>query len=165
MQETPHLIDSIHWQEYLIEAWALGMFMLSACLFTALLEYPSSPVYQHLSYAILRRGLIGLAMGITAIGLIYSPWGKRSGAHMNPSVTLTFLRLGKIPPWDALFYIVFQFLGGLAGVLLTALTLGKLFTQAPVNWVVTVPGPAGVGAAFAGELLIAFLMMGMIVTV
>jgi aquaporin Z len=97
--------------------------------------------------------------------LIYSPWGKRSGAHMNPAVTLTFFRLGKIPPWDAFFYVVFQFLGGLAGVLVTALALGRAFADPPVNYVVTVPGPAGNAVAFSGELLIAFIMMGMIVVV
>jgi aquaporin Z len=31
-------------------------------------------------------------MGLTAVGLIYSPWGQRSGGHLNPSVTLTFWR-------------------------------------------------------------------------
>ncbi len=154
-----------HWPEYLMEAAALGIFMVSAGAFTALLEWPGSPALRAIPDGNARRALIGLAMGGTAMGLIYSPWGKRSGAHMNPAVTLTFLRLGKIPPWDALFYIVFQFLGGLAGVLLTALALGRVFTQAPVSWVATVPGPAGVPAAFAGELVIAFFMMAMIVTV
>ena len=38
---------------------------------------------------------------LTAVAIIYSPWGKQSGAHINPSVTLTFLRLGKIQGWDA----------------------------------------------------------------
>ena len=33
-----------HWPEYLIEAWALGTFMVSAALFTALLEYPGCAV-------------------------------------------------------------------------------------------------------------------------
>ena len=44
---------------------------------------------------------MGIAMGLTAVALIYSPLGARSGAHMNPAVTLTFLRLGKIAPVDA----------------------------------------------------------------
>ena len=48
---------------------------------------------------------MGLAMGLTAIGIIYSPWGKQSGAHLNPAVTLTFFRLGKVAPWDAVFYV------------------------------------------------------------
>lgn len=154
-----------HWPEYLMEAAALGLFMISAGAFTALLEYPTSFVHQAIPNGDVRRALIGVAMGSTAMGLIYSPWGRRSGAHMNPAVTLTFLRLGKIPLWDAFFYIVWQFLGGLAGVLVTALALGRAFTGPPVNYVVTVPGPAGNAAAFAGELLIAFIMMGMIVIV
>ncbi|MEI9898643.1 MAG: aquaporin [Chthoniobacter sp.] len=154
-----------HWPEYLMEAVALGIFMISAGAFTALLEYPGSFVHQVIPNGDIRRALIGVAMGSTAMGLIYSPWGQRSGAHMNPAVTLTFLRLGKIPPWDAFFYVVFQFLGGLAGVLVTALALGKVFTGPPVNYVATVPGLAGNAVAFTGELLIAFVMMGMIVVV
>jgi aquaporin Z len=154
-----------HWPEYLMEAAALGIFMISAGAFTALLEYPGSPAHQDIPNGDLRRALIGVAMGTTAMGIIYSPWGKRSGAHMNPAVTLTFLRLGKIPPWDAFFYVVFQFLGGLMGVLLTAWALGSCFTQAPVNYVVTIPGDFGILAAFTGEFIAAFIMMAMIIYV
>jgi aquaporin Z len=84
---------------------------------------------------------------------------------MNPAITITFFRLGKIPPWDAFFYIVFQFAGGLGGVLLTAWILGASFTEPPVNYVATIPGPAGDWAAFAGELTISFIIMAMIVYV
>ena len=85
-----------HWPEYLIEAWALGMFMISAGVVTVLVEHPDFGVPEVIESAALRRALIGLAMGATAIALIYSPWGRRSGAHMNPAVTLTFWRLGKV---------------------------------------------------------------------
>jgi aquaporin Z len=154
-----------HWPEYLMEAAALGIFMVSAGVFTTLLEWPGSLAHHEIANPDLRRALIGVAMGATATGIIYSPWGKRSGAHMNPAVTLTFLRLGKIPPADALFYVVFQFLGGLIGVLLTAMALGKSFTQLPVSYVVTVPGALGNWPAFTGEFVAAFLMMGMIIYV
>jgi aquaporin Z len=154
-----------HWPEYLMEAAALGIFMVSAGVFTTLLEYPRSLVHLAIPNADLRRAMIGVAMGGTAAGLIYSPWGKRSGAHMNPAITAAFLRLGKIPLWDALFYVVFQFAGGLAGVLLTACALGAWFTGAPVNYVATVPGPKGELPAFAGELAIGLIMMAMIVYV
>src|SRR2546430_8485156 len=40
-----------------------------------------------------RRALMGLAMGLTAIALIHSPWGKRSGAHLNPAVDRKSTRL------------------------------------------------------------------------
>jgi aquaporin Z len=154
-----------HWPEYLMEAAALGIFMISAGAFTTLLESPQSVLGRAHLGPVLTRALIGFAMGGTAMGLIYSPWGKRSGAHMNPAITITFLRLGKIPPWDAFFYIVFQFAGGVAGVLLTAWILGANFTNPPVNTIVTVPGPAGNWPAFAGELTISFIIMGMIVYV
>src|SRR6266446_5140974 len=116
---------STHWPEYFIEAAALGTFMVSACIFVVLFEHPSSPVHQSFeSASMFRRALIGLAMGLTAIGIICSPWGQRSGAHMNPAVTLTFLALGKIAPWDALFYVVAQFAGGIAGVLVSRWIIG-----------------------------------------
>src|SRR6266567_5172660 len=98
-----------------MEAAALGTFMLSACVFTVLFEHPMSPITQSIESAPLRNALIGLAMALTFLGIVYSPWGKRSGAHMNPAVTLTFLTLGKVNRWDALFYIAFQFAGGILG--------------------------------------------------
>jgi aquaporin Z len=88
-------------------------------------------------------------MGLTAIALIYSPWGQRSGAHMNPATTLTFLRLGKVMPWDAAFYVAAQFVGGVCGMLLSKLLLGSLLAHPSVNHVATVPGSVGVAGAFA----------------
>ena len=87
-----------HWPEYLMEAAELGLFMISAGVFVSLLEHPASPVRQAIADPVLRRVLIGLAMGLTAISIVYSPLGQRSGAHFNPAVTLTFFRLGKVAP-------------------------------------------------------------------
>ena len=84
-----------HWPEYLIEGWALGTFMVVAGLVATLLGAPASPVRRALPDPVWRNAAGGIAMGLTAIALIHSGWGKRSGAHMNPAVTLTFLRLGK----------------------------------------------------------------------
>src|ERR1051325_661633 len=154
-----------HWPEYLMEAAALGMFMISAALFTALLEYPGSPAHAAVPNGDVRRALIGLAMGLTAVGLIYSPWGQQSGAHMNPATTVTFLRLGKVKPWDALFYIIAQILGGTVGVLMSKLLLGEVIAHPSVSYVVTVPGPAGAGVAFAAEVIIACGMMFMVLLV
>jgi aquaporin Z len=158
MRESLHQ----HWPEYLIEAACLGIFMISAGVFTALLEYPNSPVRHAIPRDFFRLALNGLAMGSTAIGIIYSPWGARSGAHMNPAVTWTFFRLGKAKSWDAFFYPIFQTLGGIVGVLLVKLVLGCAFTEPPVSYVVTVPGKAGVAAAFVAEMAIACGMMLMV---
>jgi aquaporin Z len=148
-----------HWPEYLMEAGLLGAFMISACAFGALLEFPGSPARQAITSAVLRRVLGGIAMGLTAVAIFYSPWGKQSGAHINPSVSLTFFRLGKIKPWDAIFYIGAQFVGALSGVLLIAAILGKAVADPAVRYAVTVPGRQGAGIAFVAELAIAFGMM------
>jgi len=148
-----------HWPEYLMEAAGLGLFMVSACLMTVLLEHPASPIHHALPDPFVRRALIGLAMGLTAIAIIYSPWGKQSGAHLNPAVTLTFLRLGKIRPADAFGYAAAQFAGGGAGVLLVAVPLMSYLADPSVNYAVTVPGPSGTAVAFAAEACISFGLM------
>lgn len=154
-----------HWPEYLMEAAGLGLFMVSACGFGALLEHPASPVRQAIDSAFVRRAVMGLAMGLTAIALVYSPWGKQSGAHLNPSFTLTFYRLGKLKGYDAFFYIIAQFAGGLAGVLLMSQVLGVRLAHPNVNYVVTVPGTAGIALAFVAESLITFILMSVVLLV
>ena len=148
-----------------MEAAALGLFMISACSFGVLLEHPMSVANQFIENPFLRRALGGLAMGLTAICIIYSPWGQRSGAHMNPAVTLSFLFLKKVEPWDAAFYIVFQFLGGIAGVAVANLLIGVPLSHASVDYVVTVPGPQGPLPAFFSEIGISALMMWTILRV
>jgi len=148
-----------HWPEYLMEAAGLGIYMISATVFATVLEHPSSPVRQAIADPLFRRLLMGIGMGLTAIGIIYSPWGKQSGAHLNPAVTLTFFRLGKIAPWDGLFYVSAQFVGGLLGVLLVTTIIGELLVDPHVNYIVTVPGRHGPGIAFLAEMVISFILM------
>jgi aquaporin Z len=154
-----------HWPEYLIEAACLGVFMVSANVFAAAIFHPSSPVSRWVTDPIEARFLMGLAMGGTAIALIFSPWGKRSGAHMNPATTLTFYRLGRVGAWDAAFYVAAQFAGGLAGTLIATGVLGGVIAHPSVDYVVTLPGIGGPWVAFAAELLIAFLLMTTILVV
>src|SRR5271167_2442176 len=66
-----------HWPEYLMEAGLLGTFMVAACVFGALYEFPHSLVHRAIMSSLLRRILMGISMGLTAITLIYSPWGKQ----------------------------------------------------------------------------------------
>lgn len=156
-----NMIDALkrHWPEYLIEGAGLGLFMISAFSFGALLEYPASPIHQAIPNPLLRRFLMGVAMAGTAIGIIYSPWGKQSGAHLNPSTTLAFFRLGKVQKWDAALYVISQFTGGLIGAITAAILLTSWVSDPAVNYVVTVPGKAGVMPAFFAEIAIAFILM------
>jgi aquaporin Z len=143
-----------------MEAAGLGAFMVSACLFVTLIEHPASPIPHAIADSAVRRLLIGVAMGLTAVAIIYSPWGKQSGAHLNPAVTLTFYRLGKIEPRDAAFYVLAQFGGAFAGMMVAAGLIGTAPLSHPaVNFVTTVPGETGTIVAFAAEAVISFGMM------
>ncbi|HEY6368763.1 MAG TPA: aquaporin [Candidatus Binatia bacterium] len=154
-----------HWPEYLIEAACLGLFMMSAFTFGTILEHPNSPIHQAIPNPLLRRFFMGIAMGLTAITIIYSPWGKQSGAHINPSTTFTFFRLGKVAKWDAIFYIVSQFAGGVAGAVLAATVLSRWVSHPSVYYVTTRPGMAGISAAFCAEVVITFILMSVILRV
>lgn len=154
-----------HWPEYLMEAWGLGLFMVSAGLFATLLGHPDSPAHQAIPGELMRRALMGLAMGLTAIGNIYSPWGKRSGAHLNPATTLTFFRLGKVAPRDAGFYVVCQFLGAIVGVGGVALVLRSAYLDPPISATATKPGREGEVGAFAAELTITFVLISVVLHV
>lgn len=146
-----------HWREYLSEAFGLGAFMVSACAFGVLLFHPSvAPMIENDFW---RRGLMGLAMGATAVLIICSPFGKRSGAHINPAVTLVFFRLGKIKGADTIFYIAAQFIGGSLGVFFFWLAFGESLENAAVNYVVTAPGEHGLVIAFVAEFAVSFGLM------
>jgi aquaporin Z len=154
-----------HWPEYLMEAAGLGAFMVSACGFTALLFHPASPVSGIFENQYLARLPMGLAMGLTLIAIIFSPIGKQSGAHLNPATTLMFWRLGKISGYDAVWYALAQFAGGIAGVLLSALLLRGLIAAPSVNYAVTTPGQTSVAVAFTAEVLMTFALMTVVLNV
>jgi aquaporin Z len=139
--------------------------MISAAVVTTVLEHPASPVRQSLPDAFVRRVIIGAAMGLTAVGLIYSPWGQRSGAHFNPAVTLTFVRLNKINARDAVCYIAAQFTGGFLGIASAALLLAPWISHPSVNYVATLPGADGTAIAFVAEAAISFVLMLVVLTV
>ncbi len=148
-----------HWPEYAIEAACIGLFMVSAVTFSVVLFHDASPIARSLEDPFMRRAAMGALMALTAIALIYSPFGKRSGAHMNPSVTLTFWRLEKISSIDALGYVLSQIVGAILGVLLTRAVLGALVVGRPVDHAMTRPGDSGVAVAFIAEVAISFLLM------
>jgi aquaporin Z len=148
-----------HWPEYAMEAALLGVFLVAACLFGAIYEFPGSPVRDALPSELLRRILMGVSLGLTTTGIIYSPWGKQSGPHINPSVTLTFLRLGNIKGWDALFYVGSQLAGAAAAIGLVEIVFGKMLAEPAVRYLVTVPGPDGPWEALAIEFLVGLALM------
>jgi aquaporin Z len=151
-----------NWKHYLQEALGLGIFMVSACFFGAVIFSPQSQWHQVLQNDMQRNVLMGVMMGATALFIFYSPFTAPSGAQINPAVTVTFLRLGKMCRYDALFFILFQIAGGTLAVCIMQLLLGSILTAAPVHSVATVPGKYGTAAACITEFIIAFITMAMV---
>jgi aquaporin Z len=142
-----------------MEAGELGSYVFFACATATLFQHPASPVRHFIAADIWRRLFTGLAMGTTAIAIVMSPWGKQSGAHFNPAVTLTFYRLGKVELWDAALYVAGQFLGAIGGVALATYMLHGAPSNPAVRYAVTAPGVYGNAAAFVAELTISFILM------
>jgi aquaporin Z len=67
---------------------------------------------------------MGAIVAASIFLIIRSPLGRRTGAHLNPAVTLAYLWLDRIHRWDALSYVIAQFAGGLLGVFLACQMLG-----------------------------------------
>ena len=95
--------------------------------------------------------------------MIHSTWGRRSGTHLNPAITLAYLRLGKIRPADALFYVLAQCGGAFVAVLLLRAALPALLpaTMAPVA-LASPAGPVNVWMALAIEVALSTALMLMI---
>jgi aquaporin Z len=151
-----------HWREYLMEGTELGSLMLSTCIVGTLLYSTDSP----LNYLELSRGfrsiLMGTAIAMTTFLIIRSPFGRRSGAHFNPAVTLAFFWLRRVHRWDALCYVVAHFVGAVLGVVVAHEILGVHLSSAPVRYLVTTPGAYGKLTAFIAEFVLSGLLMGIV---
>jgi aquaporin Z len=72
---------------------------------TPLSSVPTSP----------RLLITGLLFAGTGSLIAISPLGRRSGAHINPIVTLAFWTQGKVHVHDLIGYVIAQLAGGVAG--------------------------------------------------
>jgi aquaporin Z len=152
----------IHWREYLMEAAELGVLMFFICLFGTLLYSSTSPL-EPLGLSRIDKGcLMGIAVASTTFLIIRSPFGRRTGAHFNPAITLTYFYLGRVHRWDTLYYFASQFAGALVGVFVAHQILGQRLAAAPVCYVVTTPGEYGNLIAFVAEFALSGLLMAVV---
>ena len=142
-----------------MEVAELALYMFVTCAFATLLQHPASPVRHAIESPLARRALMGVAMGTTIVSIVLSPWGKQSGGHFNPAITITFYRLGKVEFWDLCFYVLAQFAGAIGGVCVARYLLQGALGNHAVLYAVTAPGIYGASAAFVAELAISFVLM------
>jgi aquaporin Z len=132
--------ERLHWPEYGAEFLGtafLVLFGLSAVVF----DFGKGlPLPALLPDASLRRLITGLLFAGSGSLVAISPFGKLSGAHINPSVSLAFWAQGKMHHHDIIGYIVSQLLGAICGEALLVLVWGK-YAQS-VTYGMTLPGRA-----------------------
>lgn len=68
---------------------------------------------------------IAFAFGFALMIIVYAI-GHISGAHVNPAVTLGLALTGKIPPRDAVMYVVAQVIGAFVASIVLRLTFGNI---------------------------------------
>ena len=151
----PALAHEWHWPEYGAEfagtCWNVFVGLSAVvCNFA-----PGMPGSRMVPDASLRLWITGLIFAGSGSLFTISPWGRLSGAHLNPSVTLAFWASGKMRGHDLFGYLGAQLLGGTFGASLIVLVWGA--HAAAVNNGMTLPGPGiSDAAAFGTEALMTF---------
>jgi aquaporin Z len=148
------------WREFAAEFAGTALLLVIGLSAVVVDFAEGSPVPDWIPDGNLRRLLTGIVFAGGATLIVYSPLGKRSGGHINPAVTLAFLRLGKITWRSAGGYLASQFLGALAGAAIVQLVWGSLAAQVDLG--TTVPGHGGWIAALVAECAITFLLVALI---
>ncbi len=130
----------------------VGTFVLLYAVYmvVATLASPLSPLSEAVPSG-LRLVLIGLTVGLTAAAVAVSPLGRRSGAHLNPAVTIGFWAHGQTHWHDLLGYTVAQFLGAALASVAFAAGTGPLAVS--IGYARTEPAIGG-WAATGVELLL-----------
>ena len=90
---------------------------------------------------------IAFAFGLSVLIMVYAI-GPISGCHINPAITVSMLAAGKIGVKDAIWYIVFQFIGAIiCSGILYLIAMGKEGYDVAVNGL----GQNGWGPGYLGE--------------
>ena len=139
-----------HWHHYLAEAGGPLLFLVFSSTAAVVFHHPGSPVARALGpHEWVQRLGMGVVMGLLVAAMAYSPWGKRSGGHFNPAVTLGFWHLGHIRTPDALWYGLAQFSGALLAGFGMCEALKPWFGHPAIHYNTTRPAAGAHGWAWA----------------
>jgi glycerol uptake facilitator-like aquaporin len=128
-----------------------------------------SPISQMIPEIHAELLIVGVAVAILIAGLIMSPYGRMTGGHMNPAISLAMWRFGVFPGIGVAPYIVAQLIGSILGGVAARVVWGPVVTQAPVAYAALQPGPGwshlGLFAAETVSMAIIVLLVGFCLTV
>lgn len=127
-----------HWRAWLCEYLGTAI-LLAGGLSAVFLDLgPSNPIAAYLPSTSARLLLTGLLFAGTGSLVALSPLGRRSGAHLNPAVTLAFWTQGKVHPHDLAGYVAAQLAGALTATAALRFAWGR--TGRAMQLGVTQPG-------------------------
>lgn len=151
-------LAGVHPVEWLCEALGTALLLLGGLSAVCLDFGRGSWMGAHVPSTSLRLLITGALFAATGSVVAVSPIGRRSGAHLNPAVTLAFRITGHVHPHDLAGYWFAQLSGGIAGAWLVSLVWGD--TAASVHFGVTHPGGglSGIGALGVECLMTAILL-------
>jgi aquaporin Z len=147
-----------HWAEWTCEFVGTALLLLGGLSAVCLDFAPGGPVTSVVPDHSARLLITGLLFAGSGSLVAVSPLGRRSGAHLNPSVTFAFWRRGHMHVHDLAGYLAAQLTGAFAGTALVRWWWGA--KARAVDLGVTRPGH-GIGAAGAVgiEVFMTFLLV------
>ena len=102
--------------------------------------------------------------GYTVTAFMLSPWGRATGGHLNPAISLAMWRYGRIPGRDVLPFVAAQLLGSVLGTAAARLAWGPPISARATNYAAIGPAPgwswAAVAAVEAGTMFVIVAVAG-----
>lgn len=151
-----------NWRSYAAEAFGVTLFMIASCGTAVLLHHPDLPGRRWLGESALNRRVVqALLIGVVLIPVNTNAWAKRSGAHINPAITLAFRSMNTISAVDAGWYIVAQCAAAVVSGRILFDLLATWYPHTEVNFNLSGPKPGfgGWPVALLAEFLISALLM------
>ncbi|GAA4504583.1 MIP/aquaporin family protein [Gluconacetobacter tumulicola] len=156
----------VHPRLYACECAGTVLLMVFGVATNVLLGAAGSPVGRVLAaHPALQVALQGLFFGMGGTIAALSPFGRVSGGHVSPSVTLAFTLMGRLAWRDMLGYMAAQLTGAVLGTGLVAL-VGLLWPRWAVwsrvtHFAATIPSAAvPLSWPFLGEVCTTALLIG-----
>ncbi|MFD9560708.1 MIP/aquaporin family protein [Streptomyces sp. NPDC059994] len=130
---------SAPWRGAAVECALTAVMMFLVVTMVRWLLDPASPVF--IADLQLALGVVGALVAVLLVGLILSPPGRGSGAHLNPAVSVALWLMRAFPGRAVVPYAIGQLLGGLAGTALARLVWGPVLQSAALSDGLARPAP------------------------
>lgn len=154
-----------HWEEWWCEFAGTALLLLGGLSAVCLDFGPNSPVARVVPGHSARLLITGLLFAGSGSLVAVSPLGRRSGAHLNPSVTLAFWRRGHVHPHDLVGYMAAQFAGAFAATVLVKWWWGAQAASVHLGVTLPRPGLSALGAVGIEAFMTALLVFAILAMV